>query len=82
MVVEAANGGFNSVLTSTSYTLPVNVEALYTVGSGLTGTGNSGANTLVTVGANTLTAATATIPSCSSPVAQTARALPTSTATR
>ena len=55
MVVEAANGGFDSVLTSTSYTLPVNVEALYTVGSGLTGTGNSGANTLVTVGANTLT---------------------------
>ena len=55
VVVEAANGGFDSVLTSTSYTLPVNVEALYTVGSGLTGTGNSGANTLVTVGANTLT---------------------------
>ena len=54
MVVEAANGGFDSVLTSTSYTLPVNVEALYTVGSGLTGTGNSGANTLVTTGANTL----------------------------
>ena len=54
MVVEAANGGFNSVMTSLSYTLPANVEALYLTGSGLTGSGNSGANTLVTTGANTL----------------------------
>ena len=54
MVVEAANGGFDSVMTSLSYTLPDNVEALYVTGTGLTGSGNSGANTLVTTGANTL----------------------------
>ena len=41
VVIEAANGGIDSVLTCTSYTLPVNVEALYTVGSGLTGTGTA-----------------------------------------
>ena len=54
VVIEAPNGGFDSVMTSVSYTLPANVEALYLTGSGLTGTGNSGANTLVTLGANTL----------------------------
>jgi trimeric autotransporter adhesin len=54
VVVEAANAGFDSVRASVSYTLPDNVEALYVVGSDLTGTGNSAANTLVTVGANTL----------------------------
>ncbi len=54
VVIEAANGGFDSVLTSVSYTLSANVEALYMNGSGLTGTGNSDANTLVTLGANTL----------------------------
>jgi VCBS repeat-containing protein len=53
-VIEEADGGFDSVMTSVSYTLPDNVEALYVNGSALTGTGNSGANTLVTVGANTL----------------------------
>src|SRR5262245_34959963 len=54
VVVEAANGGYDTVLASVSYTLPANVEALYLNGSGLTGTGSSGADTLVTVGANTL----------------------------
>jgi hypothetical protein len=54
VVVEAPNEGFDSVMTSLSYTLPDNVEALYVTGTGLTGTGNSGANTLVTTGANTL----------------------------
>ena len=54
IVVEVPNEGFDSVMTSLSYTLPANVEALYLTGSGLTGTGNSGANTLVTTGANTL----------------------------
>jgi Ca2+-binding RTX toxin-like protein len=54
VVTEAANGGFDSVNAFVTYTLPTNVEALYMIGSGLTGTGNSGANTLVTLGANTL----------------------------
>ena len=54
VVIEAANGGYDTVLASVSYTLPTNVEALYMIGSGLTGTGNSGANTLFTLGANTL----------------------------
>ena len=54
VVTEAANGGYDTVMASVSYTLPTNVEALYMNGSGLTGTGNSGANTLVTLGANTL----------------------------
>ena len=54
VVIEAANGGYDSVLTSVSYTLSTDVEALHMNGSGLTGTGNSGANTLVTLGANTL----------------------------
>jgi Ca2+-binding RTX toxin-like protein len=54
IVIESPNQGFDSVMTSLSYTLPANVEALYLTGSGLTGTGNSGANTLVTIGANTL----------------------------
>ena len=53
-MTEAANGGFDTVVASVSYTLPTNVEALYMIGSGLTGTGNSGADTLVTLGANTL----------------------------
>ena len=45
------------MITSLSYDLSANaanVEALYLTGSGLTGTGNSDANTLVNVGANTL----------------------------
>ena len=54
VVTEAANEGFDSVLASVSYTLSANVEALYMNGSGLTGTGNGDANTLVTTGANTL----------------------------
>ena len=54
IVTETANGGFDTVKVSFSYTLPTNVEGLYVVGSGLTGTGNSDANTLVTRGANTL----------------------------
>ena len=54
VVTEAANGGFDTVMASVSYTLPANVEAMYMIGSGLTGTGTSGADTLVTLGANTL----------------------------
>ena len=54
VVTEAANGGYDTVMASVSYTLPANVEALYMIGSGLTGTGTGGADTLVTLGANTL----------------------------
>ena len=54
VVIEAANGGYDTVMASVSYTLSTDVEALHMNGSGLTGTGNSGANTLVTLGANTL----------------------------
>ena len=53
-VIEAPNGGYDAVQASVSYTLPANVEALYMNGSGLTGTGSSGADTLITFGANTL----------------------------
>jgi Ca2+-binding RTX toxin-like protein len=54
VVTEAANGGYDTVVATVNYTLPANVEALYMSGSGLTGTGNSSANTLITIGANTL----------------------------
>jgi Ca2+-binding RTX toxin-like protein len=54
VVIEAASGGHDTVMASVSYTLPANVEALYVNGSGLTGTGSSGADTLVSLGANTL----------------------------
>jgi VCBS repeat-containing protein len=54
VVIEAANGGNDTVMATVSYTLPANVEALYVNGSGLTGTGSSGADTLITLGANTL----------------------------
>jgi trimeric autotransporter adhesin len=54
VVTEAANDGYDTVMASVSYTLSTNVEAMYLTGSGLIGTGNSGANTLVTFGANTL----------------------------
>ena len=53
-MTEAANGGNDTVVASVSYNLPANVEAMYMIGSGLTGTGSSGADTLVTLGANTL----------------------------
>ena len=54
VVIEAANAGNERVLATVSYTLPANVEVLYVNGSGLTGTGSSSADTLVTLGANTL----------------------------
>jgi len=53
-VIEAANGGYDTVVATVDYTLPTNVEALYMIGSGLTGAGNSNDNWLVTLGANTL----------------------------
>jgi autotransporter-associated beta strand protein len=54
VVTELANGGYDSVMASVSYALPANVEAMYLNGSGLTGTGSSGADTLISLGANTL----------------------------
>ena len=55
VVTEAANGGSDTVVATVNYTLPANVEApMYMSGSGLTGTGNSGADTLITIGAKTL----------------------------
>ena len=54
MVTEAANGGFDNVMASVSYTMPANVEVLYLNGTGLTGTGTAASETLVTLGANTL----------------------------
>jgi hypothetical protein len=54
VVTEAATDGYDTVMASVSYSLSNNVEAMYMNGSGLTGTGNSDANTLVTLGANTL----------------------------
>jgi Ca2+-binding RTX toxin-like protein len=53
-VIEAANGGYDTVVATVDYTLPDNVEALYVSGSGLSGIGNSEANTLISLGANTL----------------------------
>ena len=54
-VTEAAGGGIDTVIATSSYTLPSKVEALYLVGPGLTGTGSSGADTLLSSGgANTL----------------------------
>ncbi|MBQ0933105.1 beta strand repeat-containing protein [Ideonella alba] len=55
-VVEAANGGYDSVTVSYNYTLTANVEALTLTGSeAITGVGNSLNNAIVgNTGANTL----------------------------
>ena len=44
VVVELAGGGTDTVMTSASYTLPVNVERLILLSGGLVGTGNGVAN--------------------------------------
>ena len=49
VVTEAANGGYDTVVATVSYTLPANVEALYMSGSGLTGTGKRSAATPTTI---------------------------------
>ena len=57
VVIEAANAGFDTVVTTVDYTLPASntVEVLNMVGSGLTGTGSDGAETLISSGGpNTL----------------------------
>ena len=48
MVIEAANGGNDFVGATVDYTLSENhnVEALSMLGSGLTGTGSAGSDTL------------------------------------
>ena len=46
-VTEIAGGGSDTVVATADYTLPANVEALYLVGTGLTGTGSAGADTLL-----------------------------------
>jgi hypothetical protein len=53
-VTETAGGGYDTVVATVDYSMPANVEALYLIGTGLTGTGSAGADTLITVGANTL----------------------------
>jgi hypothetical protein len=53
-VIEAANGGYDTVMATVSFTLPANVEAMYITGAGLTGTGTGSSDTLATLGANTL----------------------------
>src|SRR5262245_52348982 len=52
VVIEAANGGRDAVEATVDYTLPASntVEALVMLGSGLTGTGSNGAETLYSSG--------------------------------
>ena len=57
VVIEAANGGHDTVGAIVNYTLPANntIEVLYMFGSGLTGTGSSGLKRCVSAsGPNTL----------------------------
>ena len=43
-MIEAANGGIDTVAASVDYTMPANAEALYMLGSELTGTGTNNAD--------------------------------------
>src|SRR4029077_16259850 len=54
VVTEATNGGDDTVMAYVSYNLSANVGGMYTSGSRLAGAGNSSANTLITLGDNTL----------------------------
>ncbi|MBR0739664.1 VCBS domain-containing protein [Bradyrhizobium liaoningense] len=55
VVIEAANGGYDTIAASVDYTQPANVEALYILGSRLTGTGSGSADSLLSSGGpNTL----------------------------
>ena len=51
VVIEAPNGGIDTVEATVNYTLPASntVEVLYMFGSGLTGTGSGGPETLVSL---------------------------------
>jgi Ca2+-binding RTX toxin-like protein len=53
-VQEGSAAGIDTVVTSVNFTIPANVEVLYESGSGLIGTGSSGNDSLVSIGANTL----------------------------
>ena len=54
-VIEAPDGGVDTVLASVDYTMPADVEGLYMIGSGLTGTGTNNADSLLSSGGpNTL----------------------------
>src|SRR5262245_66468582 len=50
VVIEAPNGGYDTLAARVDYTLPANVEALYMLGSGLTGTGSGNADSLLSNG--------------------------------
>ena len=57
VVIEAANAGIDTVVTTVNYTLSENntIEVLYMLGSGLTGTGSDGTDNLTAAGGpNTL----------------------------
>ena len=54
-VIEAPDGGVDTVLASVDYTMPADAEGLYMMGSGLTGTGTNNADSLLSSGGpNTL----------------------------
>src|SRR5262249_56182768 len=54
-VNEAVGAGYDIVAATVDYILPDNVEALYLIGAGLTGTGSGNADTLLSKGGpNTL----------------------------
>ena len=54
-VTESGGAGYDTVVATVGYTLPTNVEAMYVIGAGLTGTGSGGADSLFSSGGpNTL----------------------------
>ena len=54
-VTESGGAGYDTVVATVGYTLPTNVEAMYVIGAGLTGTGSGNADSLLSSGGpNTL----------------------------
>ena len=69
-VNEAVGAGYDIVAATVDYTMPANVEALYIIGAGLTGTGSGNADTLLsTGGANTWSGSPAMISTTSTTAA-------------